>query len=95
MLIVSGHLRLKPGTRAAFLASCEPSIRLARQAPGCLDFTVSADPLEPDRANVYEAWDEALSLEAFLQQGGGDDPAFAFIVEARVQRHTVSASGPA
>jgi quinol monooxygenase YgiN len=73
MLIVSGQLFLRPGTRDQFLACCEPSIRMARRAPGCLDFAVSADTIEPDRANVYEAWTDAQSLLAF-RETGADDP---------------------
>jgi quinol monooxygenase YgiN len=93
MLIVSGRLILKPGTRDQFLACCEPSIRMARRAPGCLDFAVSADTIEPDRANVYEAWTDAKSLAAF-RESGADDPAFSFIVHADVERHEISQSGP-
>ena len=66
---------------------------MARRAPGCLDFSVSADIIEPDRANVYEAWTDAQSLEAF-RASGADDPSFAFIVRADVERHEVSRSGP-
>jgi quinol monooxygenase YgiN len=93
MLIVSGRLFVKPGTRAQFLACCEPSVRMARRAPGCLDFAVSADTIEPDRANVYEAWTDAQSLEAFRGRGT-DDPSFSFIVHADIERHEVSRSGP-
>jgi len=93
MLIVSGRLILKPGTRDQFLACCEPSIRMARRAPGCLDFAVSADTIEPDRANVYEAWTDAKSLTAF-RESGADDPSFSFIVHADVERHEISQSGP-
>jgi quinol monooxygenase YgiN len=93
MLIVSGRLILKPGTRDQFLACCEPSIRMARRAPGCLDFAVSADTIEPDRANVYEAWTDAESLVAF-RESSADDPAFSFIVHADVERHEISQSGP-
>jgi quinol monooxygenase YgiN len=64
MLIISGRLFVKPGTRDRFLGCREPSLCMARRAPGCLDFSVSADIIEPDRANVYEAWTDAQSLEA-------------------------------
>jgi quinol monooxygenase YgiN len=93
MLIISGRLFLKPGTRDRFLKCCEPSLCMARRAPGCLDFAVSADIIEPDRANVYEAWADAQSLEAF-RGSGADDPSFSFIVHADVERHEVSRSGP-
>jgi quinol monooxygenase YgiN len=94
MLIVSGQLILKPGTRDQFLKCCEPSIRMARGAPGCLDFAVSADTIEPDRVNVYEAWTDAQSLVAF-RDSGADDPSFAFIVHVQIERHEILQSGPA
>ena len=93
MLIVAGRLYLRPGTREQFLASCESSIRLARAAPGCLDFAVSADPIEPDRVNVYEAWTDARSLEQF-RGSGPEGGMFSLITRAEVQRHEVSRSGP-
>ena len=93
MLIVSGRLYLKPGTRDKFLACCEPSILLARKAPGCLDFAVSADTVESDRANVYEVWNDAQSLEKF-RGNSPDDESFSFIVRAEVERHEVARSGP-
>lgn len=93
MLIVSGCLFLKTGTRDQFLACCESSILAARRAPGCLDFAVSPDTIEADRANVYEMWSDVQSLEAF-RASGADDPSFSFIVRANVERHEVSKSGP-
>ena len=66
---------------------------MARRAPGCLDFAVSADTIEPDRANVYEAWTDAQSLEAFRGRAA-DDPSFSFILHADIERHEVSRSGP-
>ena len=49
--------------------------------------------IDPDRANVYEAWTDAHSLETF-RGSGPDDPSFAFIVRADVERHEISHSGP-
>ena len=94
MLIVSGRLYLKLGTREPFLASCEASMRLARQTAGCLDFAVSADPLEPDRVNVYEAWTDAESLASF-RAANGDGALFSLIERFEVERHEVARSGPA
>ena len=47
MLIVSGHLVLDPADRDAHVIASVGAVRLARQAPGCLDFAVSADPVDP------------------------------------------------
>jgi hypothetical protein len=55
---------------------------------------VAADPVEPDRVNVYEEWDSERELLAFR----GDGPPSgirARIVSSAVLRHEVSSSGPA
>ena len=49
------------------------AIRLAREADECLDFVVSADPLEDDRVNVLERWTDRAALMAFRGEGPGDD----------------------
>ncbi|MGH7418441.1 MAG: putative quinol monooxygenase, partial [Candidatus Rokuibacteriota bacterium] len=56
MIIVSGRIYVRPGQRDAFLAASMEAVAAARRSPGCLDFVVAADPIEPDRVNVYEQW---------------------------------------
>ncbi len=94
MLIVSGRLYLQPGTRQDFLAASADAIAQARRAPGCHDFVVAADPLEPDRVNVYEEWESEVALLAFRGDGPGEDLSAA-IVRAEVARHVIASSGPA
>ena len=94
MLIVSGKIFVRSGTRESFLESCTEAIGQARKAPGCQDFVVAADPLEPDRVNVYEVWDSEETLLAF-RDSGTDESLQAVIVKAEVARHVVSSSGPA
>jgi hypothetical protein len=40
---------------------------LARQAPGCLDFAVSADPVDPAQVNVFEWWAGTEALDGDAQ----------------------------
>jgi len=94
MLIVSGRLNLAPGTRDRFLDRSRDAIVAARGAPGCRDFVVAADPLEPDRVNVYEEWESTESLEAFRGDGPTADLSES-IVAAEVRRHQIASSGPA
>lgn len=94
MIIVSGRIHTKPARRDEFVASSREAVAAARQAPGCIDFVVAADPLEADRVNVYEQWESEEQLEAFRGEGPGDDLS-ADIVSAHVARHHVSSSGPA
>jgi quinol monooxygenase YgiN len=54
MLIVAGHLVVDPSQRESYLAECMPVVEQAREAPGCLDFTIGADLLDPGRINILE-----------------------------------------
>lgn len=94
MIIVSGKIYVQPEEREAFVAASAAAVALARQTPGCRDFVVAADPLEPDRVNVYEAWDSEEALLAF-RGAGPDDGMSAAIIRAEVSRHLVASSGPA
>lgn len=71
VVIVSGKIYVRMGTREEFLASSAEAILQARKAPGCRDFVVAADPIESDRVNVYEEWDSEERLLAF--RGSGPD----------------------
>jgi quinol monooxygenase YgiN len=55
-IIVSGSLQVDPAQRDAYLEARVPILAHARQAPGCLDFSLRADLLDADRINVYERW---------------------------------------
>ena len=94
MIIVSGSISVTPSRRDAFVAASLDAVVQARRAPGCLDFVVAADPIEPDRVNVYERWESDAELETFRGDGPGADLT-SDIVRAEVSRHEVSSSGPA
>jgi quinol monooxygenase YgiN len=94
MIIVSGRIFMPRERREAFLAASRDAMAQARRAPGCRDFVVAADPLEPGRINVYEKWDSEAALEAFRGDGPGSDLT-ADIVHADVVRHHVASLGPA
>ena len=93
MIIVSGKIYVKPGSRLTFLDATAEAVAKARQARGCRDFVVAGDPLEADRVNVYEEWDNEADLLAFRGQGPGKDLR-AHIVRAEIARHAVKSSGP-
>ncbi|MGH7343634.1 MAG: putative quinol monooxygenase [Candidatus Rokuibacteriota bacterium] len=93
MLIVSGRIYVRPGSRQEFLASSLQAVALARKSRGCRDFVVAADPIEPDRVNVYEEWESEEALLAF-RGAGPDEGLTSSIVRADVARHVVASSGP-
>lgn len=86
MIIVAGPIFVTPGRRDAFVASSIEAVAAAREAPGCLDFVVAADPLDADRVNVFERWSTVAALEAFRGEGPGDDLS-ADIVSAEVAEY--------
>jgi quinol monooxygenase YgiN len=94
MLIVSGRLYLKAGAIDEFLASSIEAVTSARNAPGCRDFVVARDPLEPNRVNVYEEWESEEALLDFRGSGPDSDMRSA-IVRGDVFRYVISSTGPA
>ncbi|PSK93626.1 antibiotic biosynthesis monooxygenase [Murinocardiopsis flavida] len=91
MLIVSGRLYVDPQARGDYLAGCRAIIEAARAAPGCLDFVLAADPLDPARINVYERWESDADLDRF--RGAGPDPGQqADIRDASVAKYRISAT---
>lgn len=71
MLIVAGHLMVAADDRDAYVDDCIAVVEQARRTPGCLDFALTADSVEPCRVNVYERWRSMSELEAF--RGSGPD----------------------
>jgi quinol monooxygenase YgiN len=88
VVIVAGHLIVEE--RDAYLAGCVDVVRQARAAPGCLDFAISADPLDPRRINLFERWESQAAVETF-RGGGPSDEQGAAIVSASVAEYDVSA----
>lgn len=88
MIIVSGHLRVAPEQRDAYLATCVDVVAAARAADGCLDFAISPDLLDPGRVNVSEQWLGRPHLDAFRGAGIGGEQG-AMLLEVRVEEHEV------
>ena len=88
MIIVSGRIHVRSGARDRFLALSAAAIVRARRTTGCYDFVVAADPIEPDRVNVYEEWESQEALTRFRGDGPGDELS-AYIVRAQVAERTV------
>jgi quinol monooxygenase YgiN len=93
LIIIAGTLSVDPAARDDYLAGCLDVIEQARAARGCLDFTLSADPIEPDRINVYERWASDGDLELF-RGAGLDAGQAAQIRDAQVMRYRISATEP-
>ncbi|HEY5979711.1 MAG TPA: antibiotic biosynthesis monooxygenase family protein [Microlunatus sp.] len=93
MVIVSGHLLVSAEDREAYLRTCVAVVEAARAAPGCLDFALSADLLDPGRINILERWDSQAAVEAFRGAGVGEEQGAA-ILGASVAEYDVAAIRP-
>ena len=91
MNIVAGWIQVEPAARASYLESCVDVVVAARAAPGCIDFHLAADPIEPGRINVFEQWASVDAVEAFRGSGPSDDQQ-DLILAAHVEQHEVASS---
>ncbi len=73
MLIVAGYLVVDPLERDSYLEHCRAVVRQARKSPGCLDFAISADLIEPDRIDIFERWESRVTLDEFRGSGPSDE----------------------
>jgi len=89
MIIVAGHIVVEQGGRDAYLAGCIGAVEQARRAPGCLEFSVTADLIDPSRVVVFERWDSPATLADFRGSGPDDEQA-ASILSASVTEYTVT-----
>jgi quinol monooxygenase YgiN len=89
MIIVSGHLSMDAAARPAYLEGCVAVVEAARRAPGCLDFAVCPDPLDPGRVVIVERWESTAAVEAFRGSGPSDDQQ-AVVTGAEVAEYDVA-----
>ncbi|ROP78599.1 MULTISPECIES: antibiotic biosynthesis monooxygenase family protein [unclassified Frigoribacterium] len=73
MIIVTGHLLVDPELRDDYLASCVSLVEAGRDAPGCLDYALSPDIVDPGRINVAERWVSQNALDDFRGSGPTDE----------------------
>ena len=72
MVIVGGHITIEAQQRESYLAGCVSVVERARGAAGCLDFAITADPIDPGRVNIFERWES----QAALNTARGNAPGF-------------------
>lgn len=89
MIIVIGHLTLDPADRDRHLELSSAAVELARSTPGCLDFSVGADSLDPSRVNVSERWTDRESLDEFRGSGPDTDDGAPAILAFHVNEYEI------
>ncbi len=79
MVIVAGHITVEPQQRESYLAGCVSVVERARGAAGCLDFAITAEPIDPGRVNVFERWESQEALETVRGSGPGNEQGAAML----------------
>ncbi|WP_295807927.1 antibiotic biosynthesis monooxygenase family protein [uncultured Nitratireductor sp.] len=93
MIVIAGHMAVPPEERRAHVAAHADMIRRARNHPGCVDFAICEDALDPARVNLFELWENDAALDAWRRVANppaSDAPLSA----VTVRKHHVSHSGP-
>jgi quinol monooxygenase YgiN len=70
MIIIAGSLQLDAADRDSYLTAVADVARQARASAGCLDFVQAADPIDPERINIFERWESDEDLHRFRTSGG-------------------------
>ena len=93
MIIIAGHLRVAVTERDQYLAAVADVAVQARRAPGCFDFVQSADPIDPERINIYERRDTDEALMSFRTAGDdeAEPSAMPAVLDADVAKYRISA----
>jgi len=91
MIIVAGRLQVDAHDRDRYVAECITVVEQARTATGCLDFAITADPVEPDRINIYERWESDADVERFRGSGPTEEQ-IAQIRDAEVRKYRIAAT---
>jgi quinol monooxygenase YgiN len=95
-LVIVGRFRVEAAETEAFLSTRLAGIEAARRAPGCLTYTVSADPLEPGVVHLFEHWASRAALRAHLgalrDRPKPDGPQIA-VLEAKVHQYVIGPPG--
>lgn len=89
-LIVAGKLIIKPGLRDEFIEKSLEAVALARNNSACEDFSVSPDPIDSSRVNIFERWKSRADLDAFRSAGPETD-VFSLVELFDVREYEISA----
>ena len=94
MLIIAGYLVITPTERDAYVEQCVAVVEAALATRGCLDFSITADSLDPSRVRIFERWESDDQLSTFRGSGPSESQQ-ATIVAAEVKRYNISSVGEA
>ena len=65
MIIIAGYTRTDAEMRDGTVEAFRGMVERARAYDGCLDFSISADAVDPERVNLFECWRDQTTLDAW------------------------------
>jgi quinol monooxygenase YgiN len=68
-MVIFADITVDPEQRESYLAGCGSVVEQARGTAGCLDFAITADPIDPGRVNLLERWESQAAVETFRSSG--------------------------
>ncbi|GAA2410669.1 putative quinol monooxygenase [Nonomuraea africana] len=92
-LIVAGKVYVDPKDRDRFVEAHRDIVEQARKYPGCLDLSISPDPTEAGRVNIFEYFESKEALDAW--RAVAPPPSASIDIEDdQVFKHVIASSGP-
>lgn len=68
MIAIIGHIDVEPEVRDRLVESTVETQRATeRDEPGCIAYTICADPVHPGRIRITEVWESAETLDAHFR----------------------------
>jgi quinol monooxygenase YgiN len=71
MIIIAGYTLTDARKRNAAVAAFADRVERARKFDGCLDLSISADSVDPERINLFECWRDHQSWKAWRKVAKG------------------------
>jgi quinol monooxygenase YgiN len=71
MIIIAGYTRTDAEKRDSAVEAFRSMVERARAHEGCLDFSISADAVDPERVNLFECWRNQTTLDAWRKVAKG------------------------
>jgi quinol monooxygenase YgiN len=92
-VIVAGWCTVDPKKRDEAVESFKHLVLRARRAPGCLDLSITADPVDSNRVNIFELWQSEGDLKAW-RAVAKHPKKITPLLRMEIQKHVIERSGP-
>jgi quinol monooxygenase YgiN len=94
MIIIAGYSLVAADERDRFVAAHRDLVTRARRFDGCLDVSISADPVDPRRINAMEVWRDAEALDGWRAVAHAPEMGDVAIDIGNMRRYNAEDGGP-